>query len=193
MPSPFGGMPSSCMVFFPWASHTASAFMVIFAVPFEALGNCLLCWLLKLMHGISTVIRNILLIENNYLRCHTCWENISQEVKVNTQLPCKSVWYHVLIKCFCWEGTYGIVWYHEIATRNKQKELLFIAVMSACMHILKIHFNQVFKINVDNCGLDKSWPSQKHSELVTRWWHHSQHTNKCLPKFFKTQQLQVFF
>jgi len=31
------------------------------------------------------------------------------------------------------------------------------------MHILKIHFNQGFKINVDNSDLGKSWPSQKHS------------------------------
>lgn len=105
----------------PPASHTASAFMVIFAVPFEALGNCLLCQLLKLMHGVSPVWKKILLLEKNYLRYNVCWENICQKVKLNTQLSCKSAWYHLLIKYYYW----------EVVKWNKQKKLLLSAV---CLH-----------------------------------------------------------
>lgn len=66
--------------------------------------------------------------------------------------------------CFYWEGTYGIVWCNELTTQMKQtKGITFHCCMSACMHVLKIYFNQGLKINVDNCGLHKSWPSQKHS------------------------------
>lgn len=82
---------------FPGASHTASAFMVTFAVPFEALNNCCFCWLLKLMHRISPVGDKILLLEDNYSKYSMCWESISSGVKVNTQLLCKTVWYYVLI------------------------------------------------------------------------------------------------
>lgn len=98
------------------------------------------------------------------MRHNVCWENISQEVKMKTQLPCKSVWSHVLIKCFYWEETCGIVMYHELTAQMKQaKGITFHCCMSACMFISKTYFNWEFKINVDNCGLDKFWPSQKHS------------------------------
>lgn len=137
MPSPFGGMPDSCMGFFPWASHTTSAFMVIFPLLFETVCKCV-CWLLKQIQWTSPVYSKILLTENNYLRHNVCWENISQEVKMKTQLPCKSVWSLVLIKCFYWEETYGIVWYPELMTQMQQaKGITSRCCMSACTFISK--------------------------------------------------------
>lgn len=105
MPSPFGGLPDSCMVFFPWASHTASHFCGDFCCPIWGPRQLLPFLTVSADAWNQPCLVQISATRNKHLKSNVCWENTGQKVKVNTWLSCKFIWYHALIKGFYWEGT----------------------------------------------------------------------------------------